>query len=283
MTSALVRRKIREMLAEDLGTGDVTSETLVHRAVKAKASIVARQSGVLAGVAEANMTFKELRVKVRILKSDGARIGAGDVIMHLDGPARGILAAERVALNLLMRMSGIATATRELIDRARRRNPKVVIAATRKTAPLLTYFDKRAVIVAGGKPHRYRLSDHILIKDNHIQLVGDVVEAVRRSCKIGRIKVEVEVSKPKDALKAARAGADVVMFDNMTPAEIRRAIRMLEGEGLRDKVVLEASGRIKPSNVGDFAATGVDIVSSSHMTLRAPALDMSLEITKSFK
>jgi len=278
-----VRRKIREMLAEDLGTGDVTSETLVHRAVKAKASIVARQSGVLAGVAEANMTFKELRVKVRILKSDGARIGAGDVIMHLDGPARGILAAERVALNLLMRMSGIATATRELIDRARRRNPKVVIAATRKTAPLLTYFDKRAVIVAGGKPHRYRLSDHILIKDNHIQLVGDVVEAVRRSCKIGRIKVEVEVSKPKDALKAARAGADVVMFDNMTPAEIRRAIRMLEGEGLRDKVVLEASGRIKPSNVGDFAATGVDIVSSSHMTLRAPALDMSLEITKSFK
>jgi len=283
VTSALVRRKIREMLAEDLGTGDVTSETLVHRAVKAKASIVARQSGVLAGVAEANMTFKELRVKVRILKSDGARIGAGDVIMHLDGPARGILAAERVALNLLMRMSGIATATRELIDRARRRNPKVVIAATRKTAPLLTYFDKRAVIVAGGKPHRYRLSDHILIKDNHIQLVGDVVEAVRRSCKIGRIKVEVEVSKPKDALKAARAGADVVMFDNMTPAEIRRAIRMLEGEGLRDKVVLEASGRIKPSNVGDFAATGVDIVSSSHMTLRAPALDMSLEITKSFK
>jgi len=283
VTSALVRRKIREMLAEDLGTGDVTSETLVHRAVKAKASIVAKQSGVLAGVAEATMAFKEMRVKVRVLKPDGARIRAGNVIMRLDGPARGILAAERVALNLLMRMSGIATATKELIDRARRRNPKVVIAATRKTAPLLTYFDKRAVIVAGGKPHRYRLSDHILIKDNHIRLVGDVVEAVRRSCKIGRIKVEVEVSKPEDALKAARAGADVVMFDNMTPAEIRRTIRMLESEGLRDKVVLEASGRIKPSNVGDFAATGVDMISSSHMTLRAPALDMSLEITKSFK
>ena len=272
------------MLAEDLGSGDVTSEALVHREAKARASVIAEQSGVLAGVAEAAMAFKEMHVRVKILKSDGARVKAGDVIMWLDGPARGILAVERVALNLLMRMSGIATMTRELIDRARRRNPKVIIAATRKTAPLLTHFDKRAVVVAGGKPHRYRLSDHILIKDNHIRLVGAIVEAVRLSRKAKRVKVEVEVNKPEDALKAARAGADVVMLDNMTPTGIVRTIKMLEREGLRDKVVLEASGRIGTSNVGSFAATGVDMISSSYMTMRAPALDMNLEVQgKGFK
>jgi nicotinate-nucleotide pyrophosphorylase (carboxylating) len=276
----LVRRKIREMLVEDLGSGDVTSEALISKKFKAQAEVVAKQSGILAGVEEAAFAFKEMGVKVRVLKLDGERVKSGCVIMRLVGPARGILAAERVALNLLMRMSGIATATKELIGRARRKNPKVIIAATRKTAPLLTYFDKRAVIVAGGKPHRYRLSDHILIKNNHIRLVGDVVDAVRRSRKIKRIKVEVEVRKPEDALKAARAGADVVMFDNMTPAKIRRAIRILKTKGLRDKVVLEASGRIEPFNVGDFAATGVDMISSSYMTLRAPALDMSLEMTR---
>jgi nicotinate-nucleotide pyrophosphorylase (carboxylating) len=280
MTDELVKRKIREMLAEDLGSGDVTSEALISKNFKAQAEIVAKQSGILAGVKEAAFAFKEMGVKVKVLKIDGERIKSGDVIMRLVGPARGILATERVALNLLMRMSGIATATKELIERARRKNPKLIIAATRKTAPLLTYFDKRAVIVAGGKPHRYRLSDHILIKDNHIRLVGDVADAVRRSRKVKRVKVEVEVRKPEDALKAASAGADVIMFDNMSPVEIRRAIKMLESEGLRDKVVLEASGRIEPSNVEHFAATGVDMISSSYMTLRAPALDMSLEVIK---
>ena len=284
MTDAIVRKKIREMLAEDLGSGDVTSEALVHREAKARASVIAKQSGIIAGVAEAAIAFKEMHVRAKIIKSDGARVRAGDVIMRLDGPARGILAAERVALNLLMRMSGIATATRELIDRARRKNPKVIIAATRKTAPLLTHFDKHAVTVAGGEPHRYRLSDHILIKDNHIRLVGAVIEAVRLSRKVKRVKVEVEVNKLADAVKAARAGADIVMLDNMGPADIVRTIRMLKREGLRDRVVLEASGRIDPANVGSFAVTGVDMISSSYMTMRAPALDMSLEVRgKGFK
>ncbi|MDI6642690.1 MAG: carboxylating nicotinate-nucleotide diphosphorylase [Candidatus Hodarchaeaceae archaeon] len=279
MTSALARKKIREMLAEDLGLGDVTSKAIVQPNIRVNAEIITKQAGVLAGVAEATMVFEETGVKVRALKSDGADIKAGDVIIRLEGPARGILAAERVALNLLMRMSGIATATRELIDLARRKNSKVVIAATRKTAPLLTYFDKRAVVVAGGEPHRYRLSDQVLIKDNHLRLVGSVVEAVRRARKVARrAKVEVEVSKPEEVLVAAKAGADTVMLDNMKPADIKRAIRLLEREGLRSRVLLEASGRIDTSNVGDFAAAGVDIISSSYMTMRAPALDMSLEI-----
>lgn len=279
MTSALARKKIREMLAEDLGSGDVTSEALIRPDTVAHAEVIAKQKGVLAGVAEATIAFNEMGVKVSVVKSDGAMVKAGDVIMRLEGSAKKILATERVALNLLMRMSGIATATRELITRARRRNPNVVIAATRKTAPLITYFDKRAVMIAGGKPHRYRLSDHILIKDNHLRLVGSVAEAVRRASKAAdRARVEVEVSNPAEVLDAAKAGAGIVMLDNMKPAEIKRAIGLLKREGMRGKVLLEASGGIDPSNVESFAAAGVDIISSGYMTMRAPALDMSLEV-----
>ena len=285
MTSAFVRKKIREMLAEDLGSGDVTSEALIPPEVKARAEIIAKQPGVLAGVEEAIAAFDEVEVQARALKSDGQRIKAGNVILRLEGPARGILAVERVALNLLMRMSGIATMTRELIDRARQKNPKVIIAATRKTAPLLTYFDKRAVRIAGGEPHRYKLSDHILIKDNHLKIVGSVTAAVRQARKTSPAgKIEVEVSTLRDACEAARAGADVVMFDNVKTVNIRRAVKTLEREGLRDQITLEASGRIDLSNVGEYATTGVDMISSSYMTMRAPALDMGLELkSKGFK
>jgi len=279
MTDPLVRRKIKEMLAEDLGAGDVTSESLISRGAKVRASVVAKQPGILAGAPEAVMAFKEMHVKVKVLKQDGAKIRAGDVIMELDGSARGILAAERVALNLLMRMSGIATSTRELIEIATKKNPKVIIAATRKTAPLLAHFDKRAVIAAGGMPHRYSLSDHVLVKDNHLWLVGSVKEAVRRA-KSAKQKIEVEVTSSEEALEAARTGADVILFDNMTPASIRRAIRILESNGLRKKVKLEASGGVNLSNVGKYAATGVDIISSSYMTMRAQAIDMNLELNE---
>lgn len=281
MINTLAAKKIREMLAEDLGSGDVTSEAIVPPKLGVRGEIVARQAGTVAGTAEVTAVFNEAGVKVKVIRSDGAVVRPGDIIIRLEGQARRILAAERVALNLLMRMSGIATATRKLIGMAKRRNPKVAISATRKTAPLLTYFDKRAVVIAGGKPHRYRLSDHILIKDNHLRLVGSVSEAVRRARKVaGRTEIEVEVSTPKEVLDAARAGASIVMFDNMKPTEIKRAIKLLEREDLRRKVRLEASGRIDLSNVGDFAATGVDIISSSYMTMRAPALDMSLEIRR---
>ncbi len=285
MTSVSARKKIREMLMEDIGSGDVTSEALIPPKVTAVAEITAKQPGVLAGVSEAMVAFEEVGVQAKALKSDGQPIKAGDVILRLDGSARGILAAERVALNLLMRMSGIATATWGLIDRARKKNSDVVIAATRKTAPLLTYFDKRAVQVAGGEPHRYKLSDHILIKGNHLRLVGSVSKAVLQAREGSRVKkVEVEVSKPDDAYEAARAGADVVMLDNMKPTDIIRAIKALERGGMRDRVTLEASGGIDHSNVESYVATGVDVISSSYITMRAPALDMRLELkSKGFK
>ncbi len=280
MIDPALRKKIRDMLAEDLGPGDVTSETLFGLGLRARATVTAKQKGTLAGVAEAVLVFGEVGVKVKVLRRDGASVSPGDRIMILEGPARKILAAERVALNLMMRMSGIATATRQLIALAKRKNPRVVVAATRKTAPLLKYFDKRAVVAAGGSPHRFNLSDQVLIKDNHLKLAGSITEAVNKF-KAGRrlCDVEVEVTTPEEALEAARAGADIVMLDNMAPSQIARAIVMLKNEGLRGRVSLEASGGIDPSNIARFAATGVDVISTSYMTMRSHALDLSLKIT----
>jgi len=277
--SMIVRRKIREMLAEDIGFADITSEALVPEGMNAGAEIIVNQQGVLAGVAEAAIAFDEVGVRTRIVKQDGQRIRPGAVVMRVDGSARGILAAERTALNLLMRMSGVATATLEMLERARKANSDVVLAATRKTMPLLSYFDKRAIRLGGGDPHRFRLDDCVLIKGDHIRLVGSIEKAVKkaRGASFSK-KVEIEVNSSKDALDAARTGADIVMFDNMRPADVKRAIETITKAGLRRCVILEASGGIDPSNVASYAATGVDIISSSYMTFRAPALDMSLEI-----
>ncbi len=285
MTSTVAREKIREMLAEDTGFADVTSEALVPARAIAKAEIVARQSGILAGVEEAAFAFEELGIHVKATKVEGKIIKVGDVLMRLEGQARSIFATERVALNLLMRMSGVATATREMLELARKVNPKVIVAATRKTLPRFSCFDKRAVRVGGGDPHRFRLDDCVLIKSPHVKLVGSVKEAVKRARRASFTKkIEIEVSNAKDALEAARSGVNIVMLDNVPPAGVKRAIELLKRAGLRDRVLIEASGGIEPANVTSYAAAGVDIVSSSYMTFKAPALDMNLEIlSKGFK
>lgn len=285
MTSAIAREKIREMLVEDIGFADVTSEALVPARAIARAEIVARQSGILAGVEEAAFAFEELGVHVKATKAEGKTIKAGDVLMRLEGQARSIFAAERVALNLLMRMSGVATATRKMLELARKVNPKVVVAATRKTLPRFSYFDKRAVRAGGGDPHRFGLDDCVLIKSDHVKLAGSVKESVKRARRASFTKkIEIEVSSSKDALEAARSGVDIVMLDNVPPAGAKRAIELLKRVGLRNQVLIEASGGIEPANVARYVATDVDIVSSSYMTFKAPALDMNLEIlSKGFK
>ncbi|MEA1904294.1 MAG: carboxylating nicotinate-nucleotide diphosphorylase [Candidatus Hadarchaeota archaeon] len=267
------------MLKEDIGYGDVTTESLIPEGKEAKAKIIAEQSGYIAGIPEALAVFDELEVKAKALVSDGDKVRPGDTLIEADGPARGILTAERVALNLLSRMSGVATATREMLDKARKVNSKVQIAATRKTVPLLRKFDKKAVRTVGGEPHRYHLGDFVLIKDNHLKLVRSVADAVGRAHEANLSKkIEVEVDSLEGAVEAAKAEADVIMLDNMSPAEIRKAIKELKKEDLRDEVIIEASGGINPTNVGEYASTGVDILSSSYMTMQAPALDVSLEI-----
>jgi len=277
-----VEEKVREALSEDLGFYDLTSELVVPDGLEAVAEIIAKEEGGLAGVREAKLAFELLGAEVLEAREEGSRVKPGEVVMRIRGPARALLAAERTALNFLMRMSGIATATARMLEEARRANPGVRIAATRKTAPGLRALDKRAVEIGGGDTHRLRLDDCVLIKNNHIALVGSVGEAVRRAREAVSFtkKVEVEVRRPEEALEAARAGADIIMLDNMTVEEVMEALRRLEEEGLRSQVLVEVSGRIGLEEVADYARTGVDIISSGFLTHSARALDFSMRVKK---
>lgn len=277
---AEVRADIKSMIKEDLEMGDVTTESVVAEAIGSKGEIIAGESGYVVGMPETILIFEELEAAVKNEVSDGDKIETGDVLAEVSGPAHGILAAERVALNLISRMSGVATATKEMISKAEEANPEVKIAATRKTIPLMRRFDKRAVKVVGGEPHRYHLGDFVLIKDNHLKLDGSVPKAVKkaRNADLSE-KIEVEVTSKQEAVSAAGAGADIVMLDNFEPEEAREAVEALEGADLRDEVTIESSGGIVPSNVKDYAAAKVDIISSSYMTMQAPVLDIKLDIT----
>ena len=277
----LVEKKVREALEEDVGFGDITSQLIVPEDVEAVAEVVAKETGILAGVEEARLALELLGARVVWSMEDGSSIRPGDVVLRAEGPARALLAAERTALNFLMRMSGIATATAELVELAKRARPGVRVAATRKTAPGLRFFDKKAVEIGGGDTHRLRLDDCVLIKDNHVAVVGSVAEAVRRARKAVSFtkKVEVEVSTPEEAVEAARAGADIIMLDNFPPEEVERAIELLEEAGLRSSVIVEVSGRIGPDNIADYASKGVDIISSGYLTHSARALDFSMRVS----
>jgi len=280
MVDSDTREDINRMIQEDLWAGDVTTDSLIDEGVEAEGVILTTQPGYIVGISEMLILFDELGANIIPKVSDGDEVKEGDLIAKVEGPAKSVLKSERVALNLLSRMSGVATATKEMADKAREVNPDVVIAATRKTTPLLRSFEKRAVKVVGGEPHRYHLGDFVLIKDNHLKLVGSVEDAVRKAKEAGLSdRIEVEVTDMEEALSGAKAGADIVMLDNFDPEGAKRAVEALEKAGLREKLLLEASGGIDPSNVEDYAGTGVDIISSSYMTMSAPALDIKLEIT----
>lgn len=209
-----------KFVEEDAPYGDITSEAVIPREMSAKGVIIAKQEGIIAGVDEARKLFEYFGVEVNVKKQDGEFVKKGDVIMEVKGNARAILLVERTALNIIGRMSGIATETRRLVDIVREVNPKVKIAGTRKS--LLRLLDKKAIMIGGGEPHRFSLSDAILIKDNHLALVP-LEEAIRRAKEFSVYKVvEVEVESLEDAIKAAKAGADVIMLDNMTPEEIEK-------------------------------------------------------------
>jgi len=263
-------------IQEDAPFGDVTSEAVITEGTKAKALILAKQDGVIAGVEEAKALFEHFGVEVCVKRRDGEEVKKGDVVLELIGDARAILLVERAALNVMGRMSGIATEVRRLVERVKAVNPKVRVAGTRKT--LLKPIDKRAITIGGGEPHRFSLSDAILIKDNHLALVP-LEEAIRRARAFSTYKVvEVEVETRDDALKAAKAGADVIMLDNMTPEEIAETIGVLKREGLRDRVKIEVSGGITPENIVEYAKLDVDIISLGYLTHSVRNFDVSLEI-----
>ena len=281
----IVKEKLKSFLKEDLGHGDVTSDLLVMDGTVVEAEIVAKESGVLAGLEEIKPLLEEFGLKTEKLKEDGDRLKKGEAILRVIGDARTILALERTVLNFLCRMSGIATLTAKLVEMVRKAGFKTIIACTRKTAPGLEYFDKKAVRIGGGDTHRLHLDDMILVKDNHIKVVGSVSEAIKRAKEKASFskKIEVEVSNLAEALEAARVGADIIMLDNFTPAQIKETLLQLEKEGLRSKVLVEASGGINEDNVVEFASTGVDILSIGMLTHSAKALDLSLEVRKVLK
>jgi nicotinate-nucleotide pyrophosphorylase (carboxylating) len=262
-------------LQEDLGQGDITSQALVDDR-EGRAVITAGQDGVLAGMEEAMEVFRRVGCTCQASAGDGDGVVAGQKVMEVSGPLKGMLAGERLALNFLMRMSGIATMTRQVVGSCRKANPNIIIAATRKTTPGFRRFEKKAVRIGGGDPHRFGLDDAFLIKDNHLTVVGSVFRAVRRAqaFSFGK-KVEIEVEDLDSAKEAARAGADIIMLDNMTPAQAKECYLAIKG--IDQRITVEVSGGITPKNAKAYAHYA-DVISMGALTHSAPAMHLSMHI-----
>ncbi len=272
--------RIRELLREDIGFGDITTAALIDEEQEAEARLFLKEEGVAAGLEVAQAIFEVLGCEAELLVADGSRVPAGRTLIEVRGPARSLLVAERTALNVVGRMAGIATSVAKVQSIASKANPSLRVAATRKTVPGLRALDKRAVELGGGDTHRFRLDDCVLIKDNHLKLLPSVSEAVRKARERVSFtkKIEVEVRSIEEAVEASEAGADIVMFDNMPPEEIRRCLEALEAKGLREGRLFEASGGITKANLADYASSGVDIISMGSLTHSASSLDVKLDI-----
>jgi len=276
----IVEERLLKILAEDIGQGDVTSALISPNGMQVEATVIAREPGVAAGIEEIRTLMESLGIEVTQTMADGHRFAKNQSIMKISGDARVILSSERTVLNIISRMSGIATRTTLIIEKLRRKKLETKVACTRKTAPGLLYFDKKAVVLGGGDTHRLHLDDMILIKDNHIKIAGGVKQAIQRAKKGGSFskKIEVEVTDSQDALTAASMGVDLIMFDNFPAKTIASAVKKIR-EGRFPGVLLEASGGITSENVLAFASTGVDAVSLGELTSNVRGLNVSLEIT----
>jgi nicotinate-nucleotide pyrophosphorylase (carboxylating) len=281
----ILEQKLLEMLAEDLGQGDITTSLIVPPEATVESEIVAKESGVAAGIEEATVLLESLGLEADVLARDGERIRPGQRLIRARGNARTMLSVERTLLNVLSRMSGIATATRSMVEKLQKAKLNVTVACTRKTAPGLRYFDKKAVLIGGGDTHRLHLDDMILIKDNHVALVGSCEKAISKAKQSASFskKIEVEVESADEALRAARAGADVIMLDNFSPSQARKTSALLRKVHHQRRIMIEASGRIDSENIVEYASTGVDIVSLGQITQSPKALDISMQITKTSK
>lgn len=270
-----VEELVRRALLEDIGPGDITTEATVPADKQAVAVILAKEDGVLCGQPVAETVFRVMDPTLRyeVLVPEGSSVTAGTEVARITGRARSILSAERVALNFLQRMSGIASTTRRLSESIRYYHARLV--ETRKTTPGLRIVEKYAVRVGGGLNHRYGLHDAILIKENHIACAGSIRAAVMSARKLAShtSRVEVEVETLEQLQEALDVGADVILLDNMNCETMRKAVEMAAG-----KAILEASGGITEKNLDEVARTGVDIISMGALTHSAKALDLSLEI-----
>jgi len=274
----LIEPIVRAALAEDLGrAGDITTAATIPDSATASVVIRARQKGCIAGVECARLAFQLMdeTLKITISKPDGSAVTPGDIVMSIEGSARAILSGERVALNFLGHLSGIATATAEIADAIK--GTKARICCTRKTTPNLRILEKYAVRAGGGVNHRFGLDDGILIKDNHIAVAGGVEQAVRSARKTAghMVRIEVEVDNLAQLDEALAAGAEAILLDNMTPEQLREAVTRING-----RAVAEASGRVTLATAAAIAQSGVDLISCGWITHSAPCLDLGLDFER---
>ncbi|MFX1563615.1 MAG: carboxylating nicotinate-nucleotide diphosphorylase [Promethearchaeota archaeon] len=272
--------KLFEMLEEDVGCGDITTTALVNPEKRAKARVFTRQDGLVAGVELIATFLPNLGLQVLYHLSDGAQVNVDDTILEITGSAATLLTVERTILNLLQRMSGIATLTAKMITAARKVNPQIRVAATRKTAPLLRIFDKLAVIAGGGDPHRWRLDDAVLIKDNHLALSESITQAIKRTREKLSFTtfIEVEVRTLEEAIIAAKAGVDAILLDNMSPSKVSASVEAIRKLKLSKPPLLEVSGNISLDNIAKYAATQIDVISVGALTHSVTGLNLSMDL-----
>jgi nicotinate-nucleotide pyrophosphorylase (carboxylating) len=266
---------VRAALLEDLGrAGDLTTDSIVSASARAETALVARQPGIVAGLDAASLAFRLIdpAIEVGVERPDGSRVKPGDRIAVINGPTRGMLTAERVALNFLGHLSGVATATGTLVEAVR--GHKARICCTRKTMPGLRALQKYAVRAGGGVNHRFGLDDAVLIKDNHVAAAGGVAAAIRAArAGVGHlVKIEVEIDRLDQLDEALAEKADAVLLDNMSPDQLAEAVRRIAG-----RAITEASGRITPTTAPAIAGAGVDLISAGWLTHSAQVLDIGLD------
>jgi len=271
------------LLNEDIGTGDITSNLLIPEDTTSKGTIVCKNIGnniTVSGLSEAKIIFNICGCEATLLVEDGSKIAKGMDVLAVEGSSRSILKGERTALNLLMRMSGISTLTNHFIEKLGELSKTVRISSTRKTVPGLRYFDKKAVVMGGGISHRVRLDQLILIKDNHIAVVGSVKKAIEKAKSVygDKRKIECEVNDFGGIVEAIKSGADIVMLDNFKPKDVKDSLDRIRKLGLRDKIVIEVSGGINLDNIYDYAIAKPDVISIGSLTHSVQAIDFSLEI-----
>lgn len=269
---------LKRFIVEDVRSGDLTTELTVPEDTTALATIYAKERSVLAGIEEVAAIADFSGLTYEILAYEGNWVDPQQPVMRLRGSAWTLLSVERVCLNIVQRMSGIATKVYNMVSAAREGNPKVKVAATRKTTPGFRFFEKRAVVIGGGDPHRYALDDMVLIKNNHITAAGGVraaVTAAKEKVSFSK-KVSCEARTLQVVQEAIGAGADIILLDNFKPKDVGGLIEVLKADGTRDRVILEVSGGVDEDNIKDYARTGVDVLSSGALTHSYKSSDFNM-------
>ena len=276
-----LRESLVRFLREDIGQGDLTSQYTVNKDLKSSSQIICKSEiAVVAGLEEAKIIFEICNCDSKALVNDGDIVKRGIRVMKINGNTRAILKAERTALNLIMRMSGIATDTKKFVDIVKTVSKDIKVMGTRKTAPGLRYFDKKSIKLGGGHSHRNTLDELILIKDNHLAVSTSIQSAISNArLKAGKnMMIECEVSNKKSSVEAIKSGADIIMLDNFTPEMAQKTISYLRKSGLREKVLIEISGGVNISNIKDYALALPDMISIGSLTHSSNSIDFSMNM-----